>query len=106
MKIPDGRECKFFYADYYRGRNFEECRALSNPEDKKIWNSSFCKDCPLPDYLINNSCENLVYSVFIHKFLFKNRIKVKAYCSKVHQPVRDPNVGCGHCHENATLGDY
>lgn len=103
MKIPDGRECKFFYGDYYRGRNFEECRAISNPEDKKIWNSSYCKDCPLPDYLRNNSCENLVYSVSIQKILFIKRIKVNAYCSKVHRPVKDPNVGCGHCHEKTAL---
>ncbi len=99
MKTPDGRECKFFYGDYYRGRNFEECRALSNPKDKKNWTSQLCSGCPLPDYLRHNSCQNLVYSVFIGKVLFKQRMKVKAWCSKSHELVRDPNIGCGHCHE-------
>lgn len=99
MRIPDGRECKFFYGDYYRGRNFEECRALSSPEERKVWTSELCSGCPLPDYLRNNSCQHLVYSVFIRKFLFKKRIKVKAWCSKTHQSVSDPNIGCGHCHD-------
>lgn len=99
MKVPDGRECKFFYGDYYRGRNFDECRALSNPEDKRTWNSSYCKSCPLPDYLRNNSCENLVYSVYLEKILIKKRIKVKAWCKQQHVAVRDPNVGCGNCHQ-------
>ena len=28
MKTPAGTECKYFYGDYYRGRNHEECRLL------------------------------------------------------------------------------
>jgi hypothetical protein len=98
MILPDGRDCKFFYANYYRGRNFEECRALTSQEDKREWKIAFCDACPLPDYLRNNSCENIVYSVFVAKSLFKKKIKVKAWCQLVHEPVDDPNIGCGHCH--------
>ena len=30
MKTPAGKECKFFYGDYYRGRQHEECRLLKD----------------------------------------------------------------------------
>lgn len=99
MKTPFGRECKFFYGDYYRGRNFEECRALINPDDKASWTSQLCKTCPMPDIQQNNACPNMALTAYISKFLFTRRIKIKAYCSKVHREVADPNVGCGHCHE-------
>ena len=30
MRTPAGKECQYFYGDYYRGRNQEECRLLSD----------------------------------------------------------------------------
>ena len=98
MKTPDGRECKFFYGDYYRGRNFEECRALINPQDKKDWNSAVCKSCPVPAILQNNACPNMALTTYFQKSLFGKRIRVKAWCSRSHGIVRNPNVGCGLCH--------
>lgn len=103
MKTPTGRECSFFYGDYYRGRNFEECRGLVNPQDKLIWHSDFCKDCPVPNIQRNNSCPNLVLSTYIAKSWFKKRMKVEASCSKTLERVNDPNIGCGHCHETHYL---
>jgi len=28
MKTPAGKDCKYFYGDYYRGRDLEECNLL------------------------------------------------------------------------------
>jgi hypothetical protein len=28
----------------------------------------------------------------------KKQVKVTAYCTKTHQVVKDPYVGCGECH--------
>lgn len=100
MKTPYGRDCRFFYGDYYRGRNFEECRGLINPEDKQTWDSMLCEDCPVPDIQLNNNCPNLVLTTYIGKVWFKKHMKVKASCSKTLLSVKDPNIGCGHCHEN------
>lgn len=100
MKTPYGRDCRFFYGDYYRGRNLEECRGLINPEDKQTWNSTLCEDCPVPDIQLNNNCPNLVLTTYIGKVWFKKHMKVKASCSKTLLSVKDPNIGCGHCHEN------
>ncbi len=99
MKTPTDRECSFFYGDYYRGRNFEECRGLVNPKDKLIWHSGLCKDCPVPNIQRNNNCPNLVLSTYIGKTWFKKRMKVESSCSKTLERVKDPNIGCGHCHE-------
>jgi len=100
MKTPDGRDCKFFYGDYYRGRNFEECRALVNPEDKKNWTSAFCNACPVPSILLNNGCPTMALTTYIAKSLFGKKIKVKAYCSRSHSEVPNPNIGCGMCHQS------
>ena len=29
MRTPAGTECKFFYANYFRGRNQQECRLIA-----------------------------------------------------------------------------
>lgn len=100
MRIPDGRECKFFYGDYYRGRNIEECRGFSNGDKlKKEWTSDLCKTCPIPDILRNNACPNMTILAYIDKSWFRKRMKFTAYCFRSHQDVRNPIVGCGHCHE-------
>lgn len=100
MKTPNGRDCPFFYGDYYRGRHFEECRGLINPQDKIDWTSELCKDCPVPAIKRNNNCPNLILTTYIGKSWFKKRIKVKTSCSKTLELVNDPNVGCGFCHES------
>ncbi len=100
MKTPFGRECKFFYGDYYRGRNLEECRALSG-DDKSRWKSELCKGCPIPQIQINNACPNMMLSASIAKpFLRKQKTMVEAWCSKVHDRVKDPNIGCPVCHQD------
>ena len=100
MKTPTGRECKFFYGDYYRGRNFEECRALGNPDEARNWTSELCKTCPMPGILINNACPNMVLSADMSRVLFMRKRKISAYCVKAHGQVKDPNVGCELCHKD------
>jgi len=100
VKTPDGKNCKFFYGDYYRGRDFEECRAIPAQGEAKLWNSRLCKTCAVPDILRNNACPNLILSVTSRRLLSRIRMKVFAYCTVSHKPVKDPNIGCGHCHEN------
>ncbi|HSN95112.1 MAG TPA: hypothetical protein VLR89_08640 [Anaerolineaceae bacterium] len=100
MKTPFGRECKFFYGDYFRGRNVEECRALSADEKGK-WKVELCKDCPMPQIQTNNACPNLMLSADIVKpFLRPEKISVQAWCTKVHDLVKDPNIGCPVCHQD------
>ncbi len=100
MKTPYGRECRYFYGDYYRGRNFEECRLIQSKEDSRQWESMLCKYCPVPGILMNNGCPHMVLSASAIKFLGRKTVRVDAYCTKSHKAVKDPNVGCDVCHQS------
>jgi hypothetical protein len=98
MKTPAGKECKFFYGDYYRGRNREECRLLEASSQQ--WTSDLCFTCPVPEILQANACENMVLGGSVEKsFPFlKRKVRIKAYCQKTNRPVTEPHIGCGECH--------
>jgi hypothetical protein len=101
MRTPAGIECKYFYGDYHRGRNREECRLLLSSDSKLSWTPPLCKTCPVPGILRANACENMVLYAQVKRSLltgFKNRVQVAAYCRKTEQPVREPHIGCGECH--------
>lgn len=105
MKVPTtGRECPFFYGDYHRGKQHEECRLIgySNPP----WDIKYCKTCPVPDIVQANGCAHMILSGEIKaKFLnMGQKVKITAYCTKTHQEVDDPYVGCGECHP--TLNEF
>lgn len=100
MQTPFGQECRYFYGDYYRGREFEECRALTSPEDKALWTSKLCKDCAMPGILRNNACQNMMLSASVKQGLWAKKIQVEAWCSYTHQAVADPIRGCGACHNH------
>ena len=98
MRTPAGRECKFFYGDYYRGRNHEECRLLNDLNLE--WAPRLCEQCPLPEIFMANSCDNIIYTPKLIKVFFfsKPHVEVRAYCAKTNQAVDEPRIGCGECH--------
>ena len=99
MRTPYGQECHYFFGDYYRGRNFEECRLLTDPDSKKNWTTKICKTCPVPGILQANSCSHMQLSGEIKReFGFIKRMNVTAYCVKSKTKVKEPHVGCGQCH--------
>ncbi len=101
MKTPYGKECKFYYADYLRGRETEECRLLENNPESEPWFPALCQTCPVPDILLTNQCEHLHLYARVGKTLFglSKRIELEAFCDQHFLEVRDPRRGCGHCHE-------
>lgn len=99
MKVPTtGKECPYFYGDYHRGRNHEECRLLEN--SNPLWELKYCETCPVPDIVMANGCPNMILSGEIKAgFLGVGRkVKITAYCTKSLQEVEDPYVGCDQCH--------
>lgn len=99
MKIPTiGKECPFFYGDYHRGRHHEECRLLENASSS--WDIKYCASCPVPDITRSNACPHMILSGEIKAALLgiKKKVHVSAYCTKTHQEVKDPYVGCSECH--------
>ena len=98
MKTPAGRECRFFYGDYHRGRQVEICRLLEGGTD--LWQRSFCGTCPVPSILCANACPNLVlHGRVVRHNLFWKRVCVVALCRYTGSIVLQPKVGCGHCDE-------
>jgi hypothetical protein len=99
MRVPiTGKECPYFYGDYHRGKNHEECRLI---EGSKIpWRIEHCKTCPVPEIVQANACPHMILSGEIIKGFFglKQKVKISAYCTKTHQSVENPYVGCSECH--------
>ncbi len=101
MKTPAGKECKYFFGDYHRGRDTEECRLIQANADSVSWESALCHTCPVPDILRQNACPNLVLDAAAQKgFLgLGHKVKVSGWCSEYFLDVKNPAIGCGHCHE-------
>jgi hypothetical protein len=101
MITPAGKECRYYYADYYRGRQTEECRLLGQNPRSERWTRDLCKTCPVPGILLANACPSLVLEGKVVKGLLglQRKVAVSAACSKHLVKVERPQVGCGHCHE-------
>ena len=99
MRTPAGKECKYFYGDYFRGRSTEECRLLQAANER--WSRDLCKTCPVPDVLRANACEFLRLRATLGRPVsaaFQRRVQISAYCEKVGRVVAEPEIGCGECH--------
>ena len=92
MRTPAGKECRYFYGDYYRGRNHEECRLLADSNPPQAWKPSLCNTCPVPDIQMANGCDYLVLEGKVHRpFLIgKPEVKVNAHCQKSNQEIKPP----------------
>lgn len=100
MRTPAGKECQYFYGDYYRGRQREECRLLATASPSLPWRRDLCNTCPVPDILRANACEHMTLMPRLERsFPFiKQQVKVQAYCDRSQRSGFDPHVGCGQCH--------
>lgn len=100
MRTPFGIECHYFYSDYYRGRNIEECRLIGNKQPPHHWTRDLCENCPVPSILRANACSHMTLRGDVKRFFFgiKRKMVVTAYCDKSEAIVSEPAVGCGQCH--------
>ena len=109
MRTPAGKECRYFYGNYFRGRNIEECRLLEASNPPQTWKPMLCETCPVPSIQMANGCENLVLEAKIHRpFLIgKPEVQIRAHCNKTNQEVPEPHIGCGECHKipNIFIGE-
>ncbi|GJQ51840.1 MAG: hypothetical protein HKUEN02_06870 [Anaerolineaceae bacterium] len=99
MKNPYSVECPYFYGDYFRGKNVEECRLLKTSGER--WTRDLCKTCPVPEISRANACVHMRLRGKVARpfsAAFMRRMQIYAYCDKVKKPVAEPRVGCGECH--------
>jgi hypothetical protein len=101
MRTPAGKECSYFYGDYYRGRKHEECRLLNSTSPPLPWKARLCSTCPVPNIQMANSCQHLGLSPRLARpFPFVvQQVQVRTYCMKTQRTDFDPHIGCGTCHE-------
>jgi hypothetical protein len=101
MITPAGEECRYYYEDFFRGREKQECRLLAQNPRSEPWQPKLCNNCRVPGILRANACPNLVLEGEVRRgFLgLSRKVAVKAVCSKYLEEVSKPHVGCGHCHE-------
>lgn len=105
MRTPYGVECRYYYEDYYRGRNVQECRLIAGNPRSEPWDQGLCRRCPVPAILRANACPNMVLDGEVaRRWLLLREVRVTAHCKLTEQTVSDPMVGCGHCHESGWRG--
>jgi hypothetical protein len=102
MRTPDGRECKYYYGDFHRGANTQECRLIARNQESLPWFPGLCQTCPVPDIQRANACPNLVLDArVVKRFLgLSQRVEVSGWCSEHFLDIKQPAVGCGHCQEH------
>ncbi len=100
MRTPAGKECSYFYGDYYRGRSNEECRLLGSSSPPIPWKRDLCATCPVPGIQLSNTCPYMVLiPKLVRKLAFgKQEVRVQTYCKKTERVGFDPHIGCGECH--------
>ena len=99
MRTPAGKECSYFFGDYYRGRNVEECRLLKAANQQ--WTPDLCKTCPVLSIEMANACQFMRLRGAVNRpltALLQRRVQGAAYCEKSKRDVAEPHVGCGECH--------
>jgi hypothetical protein len=101
VRTPAGTECPFYYQDYFRGRETRECRLIARNPRSAPWAPSLCAGCPVPRIVQVNRCPHLALEARVGKgFLgLTRRVEVSAACTQYLVDVPEPQVGCGHCHE-------
>ncbi len=107
MRTPFGFECPYFYGDYFRGKNREECRLIGPNNSSVQWTVDLCKTCRVPGITRSNACPNMTLYGTIKKGFVKskNRVIVTAYCSKSKSEVKIPEIGCELCHQDFPISD-
>ena len=100
MRTPAGKECSYFYGDYFRGRTNEECRLLAYATPPLRWRREHCFSCPVPGIQLSNTCQYMQLTPkLVRKLPFgKQEVRVQTICRKTERSGFDPHIGCGECH--------
>ena len=105
MKTPYGKDCKYYYADYFRGKTTQECRLIAANPASDPWKPALCQACPVPDILQANGSVNLVLRARVAKGVLGllQKVEVTATCREHRIEIRDPKRGCDKCRSGSKL---
>lgn len=90
--------CRYFYGDYFRGKNVEACRLLeANPDNPIPWKRKLCDTCPVPAVLITSNCRDLELEGTVKRSFLRERVEITfAVCTRHMEQLDDPLV-CPAC---------
>ncbi len=99
MRTPAGTECRFYYEDYHRGHEAQECRLIQANVNSPPWKEKDCFQCPVPEILQANNSPHLVLEATVKKGVLGlgRKVEVNASCSRHLVEVPNPIVGCREC---------
>lgn len=100
MRTPAGDECRYYYEDFNRMRQTQECRLIARNRESERWTPDLCAKCAVPEILRANGSPDLrLEAAVVKRFGLFRRVEVKAYCLRCIAPVPDPIRGCRTCAE-------
>ncbi len=101
MRTPAGSECPYYFEDYHRGKDHQECRLIADSRNAGTWTPALCGKCPVPRIAMANACPNLVLQPKVKSGILGmgRRVDISSSCVHIAGPVEVPQIGCGHCHE-------
>lgn len=99
MQTPAGKECPYYYEDFHRGREVQECRLVKQNPDSLPWRPRDCFRCPVPDIVNANASKYMELTLTIKSGLLglNRKLEVSAYCIRHRIAIEDPYVGCPQC---------
>ncbi len=98
MRTPAGTDCRFYYEDFHRGRQTQECRLILRNRRSLPWAPDLCAKCPVPEILRANGSPDLRLEATVHKrFGLLRTLSVEAYCLRHVIEVEDAIRGCPQC---------
>ncbi len=109
MITPAGKECRYYYEDFHRGRNVQECRLIKQSAKTLHWQPNDCERCPVPAILWANASEYLDLKARVTAGVvgLGRKVEVTAWCGKHEMSIDDPYVGCELCAaEKPQLSDF
>jgi hypothetical protein len=90
--------CRYFYGDYFRGKNVEACRLLeANPDNPIPWKRKHCDSCPVPAVLIASNSRHLELEGTVKRSFLRERVEITfAVCTRHLEQLADP-LHCPAC---------
>jgi hypothetical protein len=98
MRTPAGVECRYYYEDFNRGRETQECRLIKANRQSLAWSPDLCAKCPVPEVLRANGSPDLRLTLAVGKrFGLLRSLRLVATCAKHAVEIPDPIRGCPRC---------
>lgn len=90
--------CRYFYGDYHRGKNLEECRLIKSTHgDARPWKRKLCDSCPVPELIITSNSRDLILEAEVKRSFFREHVEVTfSVCGK-HMTELSDGKNCPQC---------